>query len=195
MRILSRRRCSVSLASRFPPLEPKAKRFLCLTGSATRQETRHADIFIQLRPMDTFASRDQTPVGALRWCSVRQAREPGKRHRDRPAIREVRNQSVVANAYTLSKCFLDFSSRSIHARTSTKSPRFPRPIFGSVQFPRGQNHGFPPSGPVPAKLCHSLVTLDVHVGRFIAIRRVKEESIWPRPTNGWQRFQCTRPQD
>ena len=45
--------------------------------------------------MDSLATRNETPVGALRWCPVRQARKPGERHRDRPPIRKVRDQSII----------------------------------------------------------------------------------------------------
>jgi hypothetical protein len=47
--------------------------------------------------------------------------------------------------------------------------------------------------PVQPKLRRSLFPLDMHVGRLIPIRRVKKYPVWPRPKNGWQRIQCTRP--
>src|SRR5450759_339834 len=92
--------CAV-LAGRFTPLEPPAKRLLRLTRSATRQETFHADIFIQIRPVDPLATGNETQVGPFRRFPVCQTREPGEWHRDRPAIRKFRDQSIIAYAYAL----------------------------------------------------------------------------------------------
>jgi hypothetical protein len=145
---------NVSLAAldgRFPPLEPPAERLLRLTRSATSQETLHADIFIQIRPVDPLATGNETPVGPLRRRPVRQTRKPGEWHRDCPAIRKFRDQSILAYSCALGLCIPKVSPRSTHAMTSTKRPRFPRPVFRSVQFPPGRNRGSSPSGPVPAK--------------------------------------------
>src|ERR1019366_5746175 len=129
-------------AGQFPPLEPPAKRLLRLTGSATRQETLHADIFIQIWPVDPLATGNETPVGPLRRCPVRQTREPREWHRDRPAICKFRDQSIIAHAYALGQCFPEFSPQSTHAMTSTRWPRSPRPVFRYVQFPSGRSRGF-----------------------------------------------------
>ena len=139
------------LAGRFPPLEPSPKRLLRLTRSTTRQKTLHADVFIQTWPVDPLATGNETPVGPLRRCPVRQTREPRKWHGDRPAIRKFRDQSIVAHTYALGQCFLEFSPRSTHAMTSTKRPRFPRPVFRYVQFPPGRSRGCSPGGLVPAR--------------------------------------------
>src|ERR1039457_6337313 len=81
----------------------------------------------QIWPVDPLATGNETPVGPLRRCPVRQTREPRKWHGDRPAIRKFRDQSIVAHTYALGQCFPEFSPRSTHAMTSTKKPRFPRP--------------------------------------------------------------------
>src|ERR1035441_3456741 len=117
-------RPAFALACRFPPLEPSPKRLLRLTRSTTRQETLHADVFIQIWPVDPLATGNETPVGPLRRCPVRQAWEPRKWHRDRPAIRKFRDQSIVAHTYAMGQCFPEFSPRSTHAMTSTKSRFF-----------------------------------------------------------------------
>jgi len=80
------------------PLQPSAERLLRLTRSATRTETLHADIFIQIWPVDPLAARDQTPVGALLGRPMRQTREPGEWHCNGSAIRRVRDQSIIAYA-------------------------------------------------------------------------------------------------
>jgi hypothetical protein len=127
---------SAPLAGRFPPLEPPAKRLLRLTRPATRYETLHTDIFIQIWPVDPLATGNEPPVGPLRRCPVRQAGEPREWHRDRPAIRKFRDQSIIAHTYAQGQRFSEFSPRSTHAMTLTKKPRLPRPVFRYVQFPR-----------------------------------------------------------
>src|SRR6266478_3046842 len=81
--------------------------------SATRQETIHADIFVQIRPVDPLATGNQTPVSPLRRCPVRQTREPRERNRDRSAIRKVGHQSIVAYAYAQGQRSYEFTPRSI----------------------------------------------------------------------------------
>jgi len=83
---------------RFPALEPTTKRLLRLTRSATCQEALHADIFIQIWPADPFATRNQAPVGAFRRRSAGQTWKPGEWDCDGPAIRKVRDQSIVTYA-------------------------------------------------------------------------------------------------
>src|ERR1035438_131943 len=142
---------SAPLDGQFPPLQPSAKRFLRLTRPATRQETLHADIFIQIWPVDPLATGNQTPVGPLRRCPMRQTREPPEWHRDCPAICEFCLQSVIAHIYALGQCFPEFSPQSTHAMTSTRKPRSPRPVLRYVQFPRGRCHGSSQNEPVPAR--------------------------------------------
>lgn len=84
------------LTRRFALLEPPAKGLLRFTGSAAREQARETDVFIQIRPVDSFTTGDKTPVGPLGWRSVRQSREPRERHRDRAAIRKFRYQGIVA---------------------------------------------------------------------------------------------------
>jgi hypothetical protein len=133
-RLIQRRGAALS-CGRFPPLEPPAKRLLRFTRSAARKETLHTDIFIEFRPVDPLAARNETPVGALGCGPVRQAREPCEWRRDCPAVRQVHNQRIIAYTYTLCECFPEFSPRSTHAMPSTTGPRFPRPAFRFVRFP------------------------------------------------------------
>lgn len=186
--LVSASRFPLTFAGRFPTLEPPAKRLLRLTRSATSQETLHADIFIQIRPVDTLATGNETPVGPLRRCPMRQTRKPGEGHRNRPAIRKFRDQSIIAYTCALGLCVPKFSPRSTHAMTSTKRPRFPRPAVRYVQFPPGQSLGSSPSGPVPAKTspfplparhARGAVRLDPPNNRTTGMARAK---------NGWQRI-------
>jgi hypothetical protein len=142
----------------FPPLEPPAQRLLSLARSATRQETRDADIFIEIGPVDPLATSNKMPVDPLRRCPVRQTREPRERYGDRSAIRKVRDQSIIAYAYALGECSPEFSPRSAHAMTSTKRPRFSRPTFLSARIsdrpkPRATN-GWQPYPSVHGQQAH-----------------------------------------
>ncbi len=175
-----------SISCRFALLEPAAKRLLRFARSTACQKALYADIFIQLRPVDTLAAGNQTPVGPLRRRPVRQPREPCEWHRDRPAIGKLHDQRIFTQTYALGKCFPEFSARSTHAITSTREPRFPRPVFQYVQFPPCRSHGSSPNGPVPANTSLCLFPLDMNMGRLIPVRRVKEQPVRPRTKNGWQ---------
>jgi hypothetical protein len=140
---------------RFPPLEPPAKRLLRFTGSSAGQKTGDADVFIQVRPVDALAARNQAPVGALRRRPVSQTREPGQRRRNRPAIREVRHQRVVTNADAPGQRFRYFIPRSTHAMTPTKKQPVPRSAARSAESPPGRNLCFFPNGPGPARISPS----------------------------------------
>jgi hypothetical protein len=128
-------------------MEPAAKRLLRLTRSTAGQKALHADIFIQIRPVDPLATRDETPVGAFHSRPVCQTGEPGQWHGDGPTIRQVYNQRVIADTYTQGPCFPEFSSRNTHAISATSlsnrpistrpKPRlFSRRTGSSVPVPR-----------------------------------------------------------
>src|ERR1019366_3387024 len=83
----------------------------------------HADILVQVRPVDSRAAANETPIASLRRCPVRQTREPGQRHGNRPTIVKVDDQRLVARTHALSERFPDLSSRSTHATPSPITPR------------------------------------------------------------------------
>jgi len=137
-------------AGHFPPPEPPAKRLLPLTRSAASQDALHADIFIQIRPVDPLAACNETPVGALGGRPVCQARVPGEWRGDRPAIRKVTRASLLTPTICASAPLNSIPEVRM-PRPQPKKPRFPRPVFRCVRFPPGQSRGFSPNGPVPAK--------------------------------------------
>ena len=89
------------LASRLTPLKPSPKRLLRLRRSATREQALNADIFVQFGPMNPFATPDQTPIEPLGGRAVCQPWEPRERRRDRPAIRQVHAQRIIAHSHAL----------------------------------------------------------------------------------------------
>ncbi len=60
-----------------------------LAGPPARQEALHTDIFVQIRPVDSYPAADETPMGSFRRCPVRQAREPSQRHSDGPTVGKI----------------------------------------------------------------------------------------------------------
>jgi len=72
-----------------PGLDASAKGILSLAGLSAGQETFHADIFIQVGPVNSRAVSDKTLVRAFAYRAVRQTGKPGERHGNRPAIRKI----------------------------------------------------------------------------------------------------------
>jgi hypothetical protein len=105
--------------------------------------------------MNSLTAGNQPPIVALGWRGVRQTREPGEWHRNRPAIGKVRAKRVVADPYGFCKCLAKLSSRSTHATTPIRQRLFPRPAFPRARFPPGQNRGSFPSEPAPARTSRS----------------------------------------
>jgi hypothetical protein len=77
-------------------MEPAPKGRLDLAGPTARQQAFHADILVQVRPMDSYAATNETPIGPLRWRPVRQARKPSQRHGNGPAIGKIDDQRLIA---------------------------------------------------------------------------------------------------
>jgi len=92
-----------------PAIEPALKRSLGFTGPPPRQEALNANVLIQIRPVNSFAVADKSPVGALNMCPMRQSWEPGERRRDGPAIHQVHGKGIVAYGQAASCCFPEFS--------------------------------------------------------------------------------------
>src|SRR5437764_1263675 len=105
---LTRRRGSAETrAEDGPPLQlsgchPTLKRLLRLARAPAVQETLHADILVQSRPMDSSTAANKTRLGPLFGGTVGKSREPCERYDNCPAVRQVHGESVVAHGYALS---------------------------------------------------------------------------------------------
>jgi hypothetical protein len=167
-------------------LKPSAKGLLRFPGSAPRQKTLNANIFVQIRPVNCFAAPNYTPMRPFFWRPVRQTGEPGKWHCNCPTIRKIGDQRFITDPYILDKCFPDFRIRSIHAMTSPVNQCFPQPAFGSSKLHAPEaTTPFQANGLKPELRCCP-IPLHMDVGRLVFIGRVKEEPIWPQPKYSWQ---------
>jgi len=81
---------------------------LTLTGSLARQDVLDADVFVELRPVDTLTTADETPVVLLLGCSVEKPGVPHDGHRNRATVHEIDGQGVLAQCDVAGSCRLDF---------------------------------------------------------------------------------------
>lgn len=102
--------------------EPTAEGLLGFGGVAPGQQAHHTDVLIKVRPVDSFATSDQPPVGTLAGGSVGQSREPRQRNRDGSAIRKIDYEGVVSAVDILSNRLLDFNCRNTHTIPLTGVP-------------------------------------------------------------------------
>jgi hypothetical protein len=88
--------------------EPATKRVLCFARPPARQQALHTDVFIQVRPVHSLTTSNETPVSTLVRSPVRKAREPGEGDCDRPAIHKFHHQSIIVHVYALGQRFPQF---------------------------------------------------------------------------------------
>jgi hypothetical protein len=80
-------------------LQPAPKRRLTLTRLTSRQQACHANIFIEVRPVDTHAAANKIPMNPLRRTPMRQTRGPCQRHGYGPAIGKIDAQRLLAHRH------------------------------------------------------------------------------------------------
>lgn len=101
------------------------------------QQVSGAEIFVQIRPVNSESAPGDAPIGALRRGSVEQSREPRERHRNRTPVEEIDAQHVLVHAdvtYTLSSSW----PRSSHAMPPALYSDAPTPITRSDAIPGRQ---------------------------------------------------------
>ena len=77
--------------------EPAPQGFLRLPRPFALEQAGHPNVFVQVRPMDTFAVPNEPPVVALLRRPMGEAGEPRDGRADGPAIREVHGERILAN--------------------------------------------------------------------------------------------------
>ncbi len=70
---------------------------LLLGSRRAPQETCHAEIFIDIRPMDTLAVTKELPIRPLRGRGVEQARKPDERYADPSAIDQRHGELILGD--------------------------------------------------------------------------------------------------
>jgi hypothetical protein len=91
------------LASHSTGLEPSSEGTLCLAGRAAGKKASDTNVFVEIRPVDAFATPDQAPVPPLRRRAVGKTRVPGQGHAYGPAIDEIDDQSIFRDRHLLGK--------------------------------------------------------------------------------------------
>jgi hypothetical protein len=70
-------------------LEPFPEGALCLAGRAAGKKAGNADVFVQIKPVDTFAAPDQAPVRTLPCCPISKTWVPEQRDAHGSAVDKV----------------------------------------------------------------------------------------------------------
>jgi hypothetical protein len=91
------------LASRSARLQPFLEGTLCLAGGASGWKASDTNVFVEVRPVDAFATTDQTPVRTLRGRPMSKAGVPRQRDANGAAVDEIDDQSIVCDGHLLSK--------------------------------------------------------------------------------------------
>jgi len=103
----------------FRPLRPAGLSPVTFAGTMSRQQAGHADVLVEIGPMDPLTPADQSPVGALGRCPMGQARIPRQRHRHGTAVRKVDHECVLGDLRALRKGDAGLSRRSSHPNNRT----------------------------------------------------------------------------
>ena len=74
---------------------------MTLTRRRTREEVGDADVFVKIRPVNTDASSDESPVASFRDSSVLQARKPCERRCDGAAVGKIDRNCIIGDRDTL----------------------------------------------------------------------------------------------
>lgn len=68
-------------------------------GCDSAQQSLHAQILVEVRPVDSLPVAEQSPVLSLERIRVQESGEPDQGHAHSPAVREGDRQLVVANRH------------------------------------------------------------------------------------------------
>ena len=102
--------------------KPAPKGFWAFTGRPACKQTVHANVFVQVRPVDAFAIADQLPVRAFRGIGIGQTRELGQGHGDRAAIGQAHDQGIFRQRNRGGPWDLCLGRRSSHVTPPSADP-------------------------------------------------------------------------
>jgi len=97
-----------------PFFEPTFQRRLTFAGRLAGQEIVHADVFIQVRPVDPASVADQSPVTALVGRAVRQTRIPNDGRGNLATVGQIDEHRLVVDLNACGRWNLGFSRGRIH---------------------------------------------------------------------------------
>lgn len=90
-------------------LEPTVKRRLTFAGRFAGQKTIHADVLVQIRPVNARTATDQAPPAALFGRAVNQPWKPRERYDDGAAVGKLHRDRFVGQLYVKCKGALRFN--------------------------------------------------------------------------------------
>ena len=96
-----RRAKRVELASAVTTRQPSLQRALCFAGGAAGKKADYTDVFVQVRPMNSFAPSDEAPVATFARGAMRQSWIPSDGHTDGSTVHEVDDERVVGDRHVL----------------------------------------------------------------------------------------------
>ena len=163
---------------------------MALARCAACEQAFDTDIFIQIRPVNPLAPRDQSPVVPLGGFAVRKAWKPGERSRDGPCVREVYGERIIDYSDALRQRFFEFSPLSTHSMTSIDQRRCPQSSFLAVES-RAR-----PKPRLPSNRTGSSQNFALASSRstctWAGSSRSAERAVWSLPKNRRRRPQFTR---
>ena len=80
-----------------PSFEPALERALAFLSGTSGNQPLHAEVFVQVGPMNAFTGADQFPVVAFGPGRVDQPRIPSQRDRDGATVRKLSLKGVLRN--------------------------------------------------------------------------------------------------
>ena len=76
--------------------QPFFERLLALARRLPREEPLHADVLVEIGPVDSFTVANEPPFFLFLRASMSEARIPGDRKQDRAAVAQIDCQRVVS---------------------------------------------------------------------------------------------------
>jgi len=81
------------------------ERALTLSRGPSKNDSFDTDIFVKIRPMNSFSSTDEAPVVSFLHIAVQKARKPRQRDSNRAAIIKIYSQAVIGNGNGFYQCW------------------------------------------------------------------------------------------
>ena len=79
--------------------EPFLKRRLAFTGWSACEEVLDADVFVELVPVNSVPSADQSPALTFYGCGMNEARKPSQWHGQAPSIAQLDGERVFRHRH------------------------------------------------------------------------------------------------